>query len=107
MNYFLNWHEHVGSQAERFYKTTLWQGQHVMVGLNCLEPGQNQKVHAHDGADKFYLVLEGRGKFTVGDEEKEADTGSLVVAPSGVPHGVTNVGDGRLSLLVAIAPRLK
>ena len=107
MNYFLNWHEHVGSQAERFYKTTLWQGQHVMVGLNCLEPGQSQKVHAHDGADKFYLVLEGRGKFTVGDEEKEADTGSLVVAPSGVPHGVTNVGDARLSLLVAIAPRLK
>ena len=107
MQYFPNWQQHVGSQTEKFYKTTLWQGEHMMVGLNCLEPGQSQKVHAHDGADKFYLVLEGRGKFTVGGEEKEADTGSLVVAPSGVPHGVTNVGDARLSLLVAIAPRLK
>ena len=107
MNYFLDWQEHVGSQPEKFYKTTLWQGQHVMIGLNCLEPGQTQKVHAHDGADKFYLVLEGRGKFTVGEEEREADTGSLVVAPSGIPHGVTNSGDVRLSLLVTIAPPFK
>jgi quercetin dioxygenase-like cupin family protein len=104
MNYFLNWQEHVGSHAEKFYKTTLWQGQLVMVGLNCLEPGQTQNVHAHQDADKFYFVLEGSGSFTVGEEEREADSGSLVVAPSGIPHGVTNNGSERLSLLVAIAP---
>jgi quercetin dioxygenase-like cupin family protein len=107
MNYFLNWQDRVGSQQEKFYKTTLWQGEYASVGLNCLEPGQTQKIHAHDGADKFYLVLEGQGKFTVGDDERQAETGSLVVAPSGVPHGVTNVGDVRLSLLVTIAPPFK
>jgi mannose-6-phosphate isomerase-like protein (cupin superfamily) len=107
MNYFLNWREHVGSQPEKFYKTTLWQGEHVLIGLNCLEPGQTQKVHAHEGADKFYLVLEGRGKFTVGEEETDADTGSLVVAPAGVPHDVANNTSVRLSLLVTIAPPFK
>jgi mannose-6-phosphate isomerase-like protein (cupin superfamily) len=107
MNNFLNWHQHVGSQAEKFYKTTLWQGEHVMIGLNCLDPGQAQKVHAHDGADKFYFVLEGHGKFTVGEEERDAEMGALVVAPSGIPHGVANVGDVRLSLLVTIAPPFK
>lgn len=107
MNYFLDWQNHAGSQPEKFYKTTLWQGDHVMVGLNCLEPGQTQKVHAHEGADKFYFVLEGHGKFAVGDEEKEAGAGALVVAPSGIPHGVTNIGDERLSLLVTIAPPFK
>ncbi len=107
MNYFFNWHEHVGSQAEKFYKTTLWQGDHVMIGLNCLEPGQSQKIHAHDGADKFYFVLEGRGRFTVGDEEREADAGSLIVAPSGIPHGVTNDASVPLSLLVTIGPSFK
>ena len=107
MNHFLNWPEHVGSQSEKFYKTTLWQGEHVMIGLNCLEPGQTQKIHAHDGADKFYLVLEGRGKFTVGDEEREAGTGSLIVAPSGILHGVANNASDRLSLLVTIAPPFK
>jgi quercetin dioxygenase-like cupin family protein len=107
MDYFLEWQAHAGSQAEKFYKTTLWQGEHVMVGLNCLEPGQRQKIHAHEGADKFYLVLQGSGKFTVGEEEREAGEGMLVVAPSGIPHGVSNIASERLSLLVTIAPPFK
>ena len=104
MNYFLNWNDHVGSQAEKFYKTTLWQGEQMMVGINCLEANQKQSTHAHEGADKFYFVLEGRGSFTVGTEQRDAETGSLVFAPAGIPHGVSNNGATRLSLLVAIAP---
>ena len=107
MNYFLNWQEHAGLQADKFYKTTLWQGEHASVGLNCLEPGQTQKVHAHDGADKFYFVLQGIGKFTVGDQQTDAGAGTLVVAPSGIAHGVTNTANERLSLLVTIAPPFK
>lgn len=101
---FLNWREFEGANTEKFYKTTLWQGEHVMVGLNCLEPGQVQPVHAHAGADKFYFVLSGSGSFTVGDEQQTASAGTVVTAPAGVSHGVTNTGDERLSLLVAIAP---
>jgi len=78
-----------------------------MVGMNCLEPHQVQKIHAREGADKFYFVLEGRALFTVGDVEREAEAGALVIAPSSVPHGVKNVGDSRLSLLIAIAPGVK
>ena len=107
MNFFLKWQEHVGSQADKFYKTTLWQGERVMVGMNCLEPGQTQKVHAHEGADKFYFVLQGNGTFTVGDEQTDAGAGTLVVAPSGIAHGVTNIANERLSLLVTIAPPFK
>lgn len=107
MNYFVDWRQRTGVNEERFYKTTLWQGEHVMVGLNCLEPNQTQRVHAHQGADKIYFVLEGSGRFTIGDEEREADAGTLVLAPAGVPHGVTNTGAERFSLLVAIAPGIK
>ena len=74
------------------------------MGVNCLEPGQTQKVHAHEGADKIYLVLEGSGDFTVGEEQHHAPGGSVIVAPAGTSHGVTNSGADRLSLLVAIAP---
>jgi len=104
MNYFIDWREHAGEAAEKFFKTTLWQGEHVMVGLNCLEANQAQGVHAHQGADKFYFVLEGVGKFKIGDEERSETVGALVIAPAGVPHGVTNASDQRLSLLVAISP---
>jgi mannose-6-phosphate isomerase-like protein (cupin superfamily) len=107
MSYFLDWQEHAGAQADKFYKRTLWQGEHVMVGLNCLEPGQTQRAHAHEGADKLYYVLEGRGRFMVADVEREAEAGMLVVAPAGVTHGVSNTGNTRLSLLIAIAPGIK
>jgi quercetin dioxygenase-like cupin family protein len=107
MSNFLNWHDFEGAQAEKFYKTTLWQGQHLMLGINCLEPNQIQPVHAHTGADKFYLVLAGRGKFTVGGEQRTVEAGSLVIAPAGIPHGVTNDGTDRLSLLVTMAPGIK
>lgn len=107
MTYFIDWLEHTGVHPEKFYKTTLWQGEHVMTGLNCLEPNQTQSVHAHQGADKFYFVLAGHGRFKVGDEEREAAPGMLVIAPAGVPHGVTNTGAERLSLLIAIAPGSK
>ena len=107
MDYFFNWQQHTGSQPEKFYKTTIWQSDQMMVGLNCLEPGQSQKVHAHEGADKFYFVLQGRGNFTVGEEQKDVGPGALIVAPSGIPHGVTNNATEPLSLLVTIAPPFK
>ena len=107
MTDFVDWREHAGANSEKFYKTTLWQGEQVMIGMNCLEPHQSQSVHAHQGADKFYFVLAGSGRFTVGDEEREAVEGTLVIAPAGVPHGVTNMDDERLSLLVAIAPGIR
>jgi quercetin dioxygenase-like cupin family protein len=107
MDYFFNWQKHAGSQAEKIYKTTLWQGEHVMVGLNCLDPQQVQKVHAHEGADKLYFVLQGSGRFTIGNDERDAAIGELVIAPAGVAHGVVNNGSERLSLLIAIAPGTK
>jgi quercetin dioxygenase-like cupin family protein len=100
----ITWRDHAGEREGKHYKATLYQGDHMMVGLNCLLPGQTQAAHAHEGADKIYFVLEGRGRFRVGDEESDAAEGGLVVAPAGVVHGVTNTGDARLSLLVAIAP---
>ncbi|MFN2531505.1 MAG: cupin domain-containing protein [Pyrinomonadaceae bacterium] len=107
MSYFLDWREHEDFRAEKFYKTTLWQGEHVMVGLNCLEPDQEQLVHAHPDADKFYFVLCGSGIFYVGDESGVAQQGTVVMAPAGIPHGVKNQSTDRLTMLVVIAPGIK
>jgi quercetin dioxygenase-like cupin family protein len=96
--------EYVGVSEEKFYKTTLFWGEGVLLGLNCLEPGQVQTPHTHEGQDKFYYVVAGHGRFWLGDDRLEAATGELVWAPAGLWHGVENVGDGRLTLLVGIAP---
>ena len=47
-----------------------------MVGLTAGALANTQKVHAHEGADKFYFVLEGEVSSQL-DEEKNATAGSL------------------------------
>lgn len=104
MTYFFDYHAHTGSNPEKFFKSTLFQTPRLLLGLNCLEPGQVQQVHEHDDQDKFYYVIEGEGDFAVGNEKGLAGAGMVVYAPAGVEHGVTNTGKQRLVLLVGIAP---
>jgi quercetin dioxygenase-like cupin family protein len=99
-----DYRSHVPSKDGGVGKATLFQSTRLLLGLNCLEPGVEQRVHTHEGQDKFYHVLEGRGEFTVGDAVREAGAGRTVWAPAGVVHGVRNRGEERLVLLVGIAP---
>lgn len=96
--------KHIGVSPEKLYKTTLFHSENLLLGLNCLEPGQVQKVHAHDNQDKFYYVFEGSGRFFLGEAEVEAAVGEVVWAPAGMDHGVSNLSDTRLTLLIGIAP---
>ena len=96
--------DHVGLNPKKFYKTTLFREDNLMLGLNCLEPGQTQKVHLHDDQDKFYYVIEGEGLFTVGEDVVTANGGHIVWAKAGVPHGVENLSNDRLTILVGISP---
>ena len=89
--------------AAKMTKIDCYRSERLLVGLNCFEPGQEQKVHAHAGADKFYLVVSGKARFVVGDRTIEAHAGELVLAPAGVPHGVEKALE-RTTVLVAIAP---
>jgi quercetin dioxygenase-like cupin family protein len=89
--------------ADRPTKSDLFAGRQLFVGLNCFEPGQTQPVHVHAGADKFYLVVSGRARMTVGVETEEAGPGTVVWAPAHVPHGVAEALE-RTVLLVGIAP---
>ncbi len=75
MTNFTNYRDHTGSHPEKFFKATLFQGNHQMIGLNCLEPGQVQAVHDHTDADKVYVIMEGIGHFTVGNEVRDAGQG--------------------------------
>ncbi len=89
--------------ATKMTKIDCFRSDRLLVGLNCFEPGQEQRVHAHAGADKFYLVVSGKARFVVGDRMVEAGPGALVLAPEGMPHGVEPVLE-RTVVLVAIAP---
>lgn len=85
-------------------KVNLFETAQMFCDLYCLEPGQAQKVHSHAGATKFYYVLEGRGRFTVGEETSALEPGGVAWSAPGEPHGVENDSGERLVLLVAMAP---
>jgi len=91
--------------AEKMNKVSLFDSERFFCDVYCLEPGQKQKVHAHDGSDKIYYVLEGKGRVTVGAEERELAADEITIAPSGEEHGVVNHTDRRLVMLVFMAPK--
>jgi quercetin dioxygenase-like cupin family protein len=84
-------------------KADVTRGEQLFTGLNCFEAGQGQRVHTHADADKFYLLLSGKARMSVGDEVAIAAAGELVWAPAGVPHGVLEALE-RTVMLVAMAP---
>jgi quercetin dioxygenase-like cupin family protein len=104
MNTFADYRDHVGSLPDKQFKSTLFRSGRLMLGLNCLSPGQEQHLHEHADQDKFYFVVEGTGRFTIGDEVRSAGPGVAVWAAAGVPHAVRNDTNERLVLLVGIAP---
>lgn len=96
--------EHAVFDPARMGKATLFRSPRLLVGLNAFEPGQEHALHSHQGMDKVYYVLEGRGLFLLDDREEPMAAGVLLVAPEGVPHGIRNTGEGPLLVLAMLAP---
>lgn len=71
-------------------------------GLYVLETGATDPQSPHT-EDELYLVLSGRARITVGDEERAVVGGSVVFVAAGVPHRFHDVEE-RLVLIVVFGP---
>ena len=91
--------------ADKMKKNGVFETEHLFCDTYCFEPGQSQSAHTHAKEDKIYYVLEGRGLFTVGTEERELGPGEIALAPAGHNHGVVNRGQQRLVTLVFVTPK--
>lgn len=91
--------------AEKYQKVSLFETPGTAMDVYCLEPGQAQKVHAHDKTDKYYYVIEGTGKVTIGDQVYDCGPGWAALARPTVPHGIANDSQGRLVVLVFQSPK--
>jgi len=95
---------HAQWRSDKMGKSTLYESPRVLVGLNAFEPGQAHALHAHEGMDKVYQVIEGEGEFLLDGRTLPMKAGDMLAAPPGVPHGVRNTSTGRLLVLVILAP---
>jgi mannose-6-phosphate isomerase-like protein (cupin superfamily) len=105
MDVFKNARELIAFTPEKMRKVNLFETPRMFCDVYGFEPGQEQTAHAHAGSDKVYYVIEGAGRFQIGDEEREVGAGHAVFAPAGSSHAVKNPGPGRLALLVFMAPK--
>ena len=85
---------------DKLGKINLYDSARMFLDVFGLEPGQAQKIHKHDDADKVYFALEGEGTVTIGDREMRLAKGLVAVCPAGLDHGVKNTSTARLVLLV-------
>ncbi len=105
MEYFCDSRAKLRFDAAKLAKSNLFETERMFCDVYGLEPGQAQTAHVHPSSDKVYFVLQGRGLFQIGAEQKELEEGYVILAPAGLPHAVSNPGPERLALLVFMAPK--
>ncbi len=89
---------------DRMTKSTVAQGEFLFAGLNSFEPEQEHASHAHEGQDKLYVIMEGKGMVQVGEQIELLSVGDVAFAPSGVIHSIRNPGPQRLVVMAVLAP---
>jgi quercetin dioxygenase-like cupin family protein len=96
--------DHAKLQRDKMAKIALATTSRAQLDLYCVGPGQDQKPHTHGDQDKFYIVLEGRGRFRLGAAEHVLEAGDALVAAAGTEHGLVNDGATPLLVLVLVTP---
>ena len=93
--------------ADMEFSPTAWlfEGQpRAGIGITVFvvrtPPGKGVDIHVHPYSETFVL-LEGSGRWTAGDDVVELQPNQMLVVPPGTPHGFRNTGEGSL-LVVSV-----
>ncbi len=63
-----------------------------------VDPGKRIALHTHT-AEEVFVVLQGTGVVTAGDQQWSASAGAIAVAPAFAKHGWENTGSETLRLV--------
>ena len=69
----------------------------VTVGELEVVPGAGLARHRHK-VEEAIMVVEGRARFTLGDEASEVGPGTMLLAPAGRPHSLECIGSETLRI---------
>lgn len=90
---------------EKYQKVNLFETDLSALDVYCLMPGQSQKLHAHKGNDKYYVIIEGRATVQIGPDIHELGPGEAALARPGVEHAISNQSDTSVVAIVFQAPK--
>ena len=95
----LNLADQVNYQEGQIVSKTLAQNKSYSVTLFAFEKGEEIGTHDSTG-DAFVLVLDGVGKYTIGDKEYILHKDEAIVMPAKVPHAV--YAEERFKMLLTV-----
>ena len=92
--------EQVAYQPGQVVSKTLVQNDKVSMTLFSFDKGEEIFTHAA-GGDAMVTVLEGTGRFTVGDEIFLLNEGETLIMPKDIPHAVYGEEQFKMQLIVS------
>ncbi|MGW1613278.1 cupin domain-containing protein [Streptomyces sp. NPDC002285] len=82
-------------------------GHRLAIAESVLAPHtQGPPQHRHAQHDEGFYILSGTVRFTVGDVDYDATTGTLVLVPPGTPHTFANLTGQPAVMLSTFTPDL-
>src|SRR2546421_7722975 len=70
-------------------------GEHIELGLLTYKAGEGAKEHAHP-QEQILLIIKGRARATLGEEQFEIGPGQALHVPPNVPHSLTVLEDAEV-----------
>jgi mannose-6-phosphate isomerase-like protein (cupin superfamily) len=93
-DYVINIDRLPGSEnASRFDGHEYGASVSFFISRNRAGTGPDLQWHPYE---ETFIVLDGKVRFTLGEETLEATAGQIVVVPAGTPHKFVSTGAGRL-----------
>lgn len=91
--------EEITYQKGQVVSKTLVQNKNVSITLFSFDKGEEISSHSSDG-DAMVTILDGTGKFTVGEEIFLLSKGETLIMPNHVPHAV--YGEEQFKMLLTV-----
>ncbi|MFI9781797.1 cupin domain-containing protein [Streptomyces sp. NPDC051956] len=97
----------LGTTRMRVLEDGSHTGHRLAIAESVLAPHtQGPPQHRHARHDEGFYILSGTVRFTVGDEDYDAASGTLVMVPPGTPHTFANLTDQPAVMLSTFTPDL-
>ncbi|HWT74611.1 MAG TPA: cupin domain-containing protein [Mobilitalea sp.] len=91
--------DEVSYQKGQVVSKTLVQNKNVSITLFSFDKGEEISSHSSDG-DAMVSVIDGTGRFTVGDETFLVSKGETLIMPNQVSHAV--YGEEQFKMLLTV-----
>ncbi len=86
------WEDLPMEDVREHVRRTGFRGEDVLLTMNWLSPGMTLGMHKHP-FEQVACILQGRMRWTVGDDTFEVGPGSVLRVPPDVMHGGVPIGD--------------